>query len=83
MFNTVSFLFLDTESKTSREFEHIHIKELMKQFDAKTTADLKIEVELQTILDPCHVCSGQMNVFQQNIMQKLIFIVVEQKKFRF
>lgn len=56
--------FLDTESKIFREFEDIHLKEVMNQLGAKSANDLKIEVELQTILDPCNVCQGQMSVFQ-------------------
>ncbi len=43
----------------------------MKQLCAKSADDLKIEVELQTILDPCPVCSGQMNVFQAKYNAKI------------
>lgn len=35
----------------------------MNQLGAKSASDLRMEVELQTILDPCNVCQGQMNVF--------------------
>ncbi|HFK5546231.1 TPA: hypothetical protein ACG0AR_003116 [Elizabethkingia anophelis] len=55
--------FLDTESKIFREFEDVHLKEIMNQLGAKSASDLRMEVELQTILDPCNVCQGQMNVF--------------------
>ena len=57
--------FLDTESKIFREFEDIHLKQIMKELGAKTTDELKIEVELQTVLDPCNVCQGQMDKFQK------------------
>jgi len=43
----------------------------MENLGAKSANDLKIEVELQTILDPCHVCSGQMNVFQAKYNAKI------------
>lgn len=56
--------FQDTESKIFREFEDVHLKQIMNQLGAKSANDLKIEVELQTILDPCNICQGQMNVFQ-------------------
>ena len=36
----------------------------MNQLGAKSANDLKITVELQTILDPCPKCQGQMSVFQ-------------------
>jgi hypothetical protein len=37
----------------------------MKQLGAKSANELQIEVELQTILDPCSVCQGQMSKFQK------------------
>ncbi len=33
----------------------------MKKLGATTTDELKIEVELQTILDPCNVCQPRTN----------------------
>lgn len=36
----------------------------MEKLGVKSVNDLKIEVELQTILDPCNVCQSQMSVFQ-------------------
>lgn len=56
--------FQDTENKIFREFEDVHLKNIMKQLGAKSANDLKIEVELQTILDPCPVCSKQMKSFE-------------------
>lgn len=56
--------FKDTESKIFREFEDIHLKKVLNQLGAKSANDLRIDVELQTILDPCNVCQGQMKVFQ-------------------
>lgn len=57
--------FLDTESKIFREFEDVHLKQIMKDLGAKGTDELRIEVNLQTILDPCTVCQGQMSKFQK------------------
>lgn len=57
--------FQDTESKIFREFEDIHLKQIMKDLGAKSTDELRISVELQTILDPCNVCQGQMDKFQK------------------
>jgi cytidine deaminase len=37
----------------------------MKELGAKNADELHIEVTLQTILDPCNVCQGQMQRFQQ------------------
>ena len=37
---------------------------MLNQLGAKSANDLRIKVELQTILDPCNVCQGQMKVFQ-------------------
>ena len=51
----------------------------MNQLGAKSANDLKIEVELQTILDPCNICQGQMTVLKLSIIQRLIFIVVALK----
>lgn len=62
--NGLTRRFQDTESKIFREFEDLHLKGIMEQLGAKSANDLKIEVELQTILDPCNVCQGQMKVFQ-------------------
>lgn len=56
--------FLDTESKIFREFEDVHLKGIMQELGAKSTDQLRIQVELQTILDPCNVCQGQMSKFQ-------------------
>lgn len=56
--------FQDTESKIFREFEDIHLKEVMSQLGAKSANDLRIETELQTILDPCMKCQEQMVKFQ-------------------
>lgn len=63
--------FQDTESKIFREFEDVHLKEIMKKLSAKSANDLKIEVELQTVLDPCNVCQGQMKVFQAKYNAKI------------
>jgi len=63
--------FLDTESKIFREFEDIHLKEVMSQLGAKSANDLKIEIELQTILDPCDVCQGQMKTFEAKYNTKI------------
>lgn len=57
--------FLDTESKIFREFEDAHLKGIMKELGAKSTDQLRIKVSLQTILDPCNVCQGQMSKFQK------------------
>jgi hypothetical protein len=57
--------FQDTESKIFREFEDDYLKQIMKELGAKSTNELQIEVELQTILDPCSVCQGQMSKFQK------------------
>lgn len=43
----------------------------MNQLSAKSDSELQIEVELQTILDPCKICSGQMNVFQAKYNAKI------------
>ncbi|HEX9981616.1 MAG TPA: hypothetical protein VGB50_13730 [Flavobacterium sp.] len=59
------FRFLDTESKIFREFEDLHLKHIMKELGTKSADELHIEVTLQTILDPCNVCQGQMQRFQQ------------------
>lgn len=61
--NGLTRRFQDTESKIFREFEDVHLKQIMTQLGAKSANDLKIEVELQTILDPCNICQGQMTVF--------------------
>ncbi|MCT4216968.1 hypothetical protein HZP46_16005 [Elizabethkingia anophelis] len=63
--------FQDTESKIFREFEDLHLKEIMNQLGAKSANDLKIEVELQTILDPCNICQGQMTVFEAKYNTKI------------
>ncbi|CAM3716920.1 hypothetical protein ELOC111193_17685 [Elizabethkingia occulta] len=63
--------FQDTESKIFREFEDLHLKETMNQLGAKSANDLKIEVELQTILDPCNICQGQMTVFEAKYNTKI------------
>lgn len=41
-------------------FEEIHLKNIMNQLGAKSANDLKIGVELQTILDPCNVRQKQI-----------------------
>ena len=71
MHSAASFYLLDTESKIFREFEDAHLKEVMNQLGAKSANDLKIEVELQTVLDPCNVCQGQMKVFQAKYNAKI------------
>ena len=43
----------------------------MNQLGAKSANDLKIEVELQTILDPCNICQGQMTVFEAKYNTKI------------
>jgi hypothetical protein len=43
----------------------------MKQLCAKSADDLKIEVELQTILDPCHICQGQISIFEAKYSSKV------------
>lgn len=63
--------FQDTESKIFRGFEDNHLKDVMNQLGAKSASDLKIEVELQTILDPCNVCQGQMKVFEAKYNAKI------------
>lgn len=52
--------FLDTESKLFREFEDVYLPQYMKEFGVNTADELKIEAELQTILDPCVMCQKQM-----------------------
>lgn len=71
MLIATSFLFQDTESKIFREFEEIHLKNIMNELGAKSANDLRIEVELQTILDPCPKCQGQMNVFEAKYNAKI------------
>ena len=71
MHSAASFYLLDTESKIFSEFEDAHLKEVMNQLGAKSANDLKIKVELQTILDPCPKCQGQMNVFEAKYNAKI------------
>ncbi|MDV3636956.1 hypothetical protein CMU84_17560 [Elizabethkingia anophelis] len=63
--------FKDTESKIFREFEDVHLKEIMNQFEAKSANDLRIDVELQTILDPCPICQKQMRTFEAKYNTKI------------
>ncbi len=57
--------FLDTESKILREFEDVHLKQIMQDLGVNSANELRIEVELQTILDPCKICQGQIDKFQK------------------
>lgn len=57
--------FLDTESKILREFEDVHLKQIMQELGVNSANELRIEVELQTILDPCKICQGQIDKFQK------------------
>jgi hypothetical protein len=57
--------FKDTESKIFREFEDTHLKQIMKELGARSTDELRIDVMLQTVLDPCAICQGQMSKFQK------------------
>ncbi|UIR55064.1 hypothetical protein LZQ00_12320 [Sphingobacterium sp. SRCM116780] len=63
--------FQDTESKLFREFEDSHLKKVINQLGVKSVNELKIEAELLTLLDPCNVCQGQMNVFQAKYNAKI------------
>ncbi|MCT4331163.1 hypothetical protein HZP13_15720 [Elizabethkingia anophelis] len=43
----------------------------MNQFEAKSANDLRIDVELQTILDPCPICQKQMRTFEAKYNTKI------------
>lgn len=53
------------------EFEDVYLPQYMKEFGVKSADELKIEAELQTILDPCAMCHKQMDRFQEMYQAKI------------